>query len=315
MQAISPRGWRSNTTILCWLRKTFEILATNRAADLREQRTLAWSQDNRLSPRYYALLKEMRSAQAVNILSSEGDEAKIRQIRAQLTDLEAEAGAESKISVQSSENFRPQISLTSIQQNLEEDDALLSFSTGEHRSWLWAVTRHGVLLRQLAPAAELEQLAERWTKSIREGRPSKVEGTELSRALIGQLPKSIMDKPSWLVVNGEKVLLGVPLSALPVSNSKARMTNLTRSTPLVASHSIRYLVSEFAAVRPRSQGASSAFLGIGDPVYNFADSRLLDTPADSQRLLINFVSATSRKRARSPRRRSTLPAKGIINGP
>ena len=38
---------------------------------------------------------------------------------------------------------------------------------------------NGVLLRQLAPAGELEQLAERWTKSIREGRPSKVEETEL----------------------------------------------------------------------------------------------------------------------------------------
>ena len=50
-------------------REALEMIATNRAADLREQRTLAWHRDGMLPARYYQLLNKLRTAEADSILS------------------------------------------------------------------------------------------------------------------------------------------------------------------------------------------------------------------------------------------------------
>ena len=251
-------------------REAWEIIATNRAADFRERRALWSSEANRLPPRYYAILKELRGAAGGAILThSEADQAKISQIRAELNTLETELGLQNQISTPGPENFQPQKSLVSIQRLLKKEDALLSFSVGNRRSWLWAVTRTRFLLRELAPATALEQGGERWRDRIRAGNGGAIEGAQLSRALFGRLPKSITEKRNWLVVSGDKALLGVPLPALPDPN--VRMTRNSR--PLIAHHTIRHLVSEYSLLFSENESKGSGFLGIGDPIYNLADPR------------------------------------------
>ena len=250
-------------------REALEMLATNRAADARERRALASLESNRLPRRYYAILKELRRAQASAILTnSEPDEAKISRIRTELSTLETELGIQNEIYSSSPENFQSQKSLTSIQQILREEDVLLSFSSGERRSWLWAVTQHRVLLLELAPAKAVEQIAERWTNRVRAGDNGTTDGAQLSRALFGRLPKSMARKRNWLLVSGGKALLGVPLPALPDPGSP-----MTKAHPLIAGHSIRHLLSEYSLLSPVTEPKRSAFLGIGDPIYNLADPR------------------------------------------
>ncbi len=260
-------------------RESLEILATNRAADLREQRTLAWHRNGRLPPRYYQLLNQLRTAEASVILDEArkaGVEAVVRQTRADLALLETQLAMESEKSVGSGETFGSQKTLEGIQHALADSDALFSFNLGERRSWLWAVSNRSVNLYRLPDGGTLERASSLWASQIRSARNVSAQpGVDLARALFAQVPASIFKKHNWLVVNDGTLFLNVPLAALPdLYGEHAVKVNGECSTPLIENHTIRYLSSEFSlSTNHAPSEQKTLFAGIGDPVYNIADER------------------------------------------
>lgn len=260
-------------------RESLEILATNRAADLREQRTLAWHRNGKLPPRYYQLLNQLRTAEASVILDEArkaGVEAVVRQTRADLALLETQLAMESEKSVGSGETFGSQPTLEGIQRALADSDALFSFNLGERRSWLWAVSNRSIDLYRLPDGPALERASSLWAAQIRSGKNTSAQpGIELARALFAQVPASIFKKRNWLVVNDGTLFLNVPLAALPdLYGEHAMRANEACSTPLIENHTIRYVSSEFSlSTNPVPPAQTILFAGIGDPIYNVADAR------------------------------------------
>jgi CHAT domain-containing protein len=260
-------------------RESLEILATNRAADLREQRTLAWHRNGKLPPRYYQLLNQLRTAEASVILDGARKtdlEGVVRQTRADLALLETQLAMESEKSVASGETFESQQTLEGIQRALADSDALFSFNLGEHRSWLWAVSNRSVNLYRLPDGPALERASSLWAAQIRSGQDTSAQpGVDLARALFAQVPSAIFKKRNWLVVNDGTLFLNVPLAALPdLYGEQAVTVNGKCSAPLVQNHTVRYLSSEFSlSTNHTAPGQKILFAGIGDPVYNLADAR------------------------------------------
>jgi tetratricopeptide (TPR) repeat protein len=249
-------------------------LARNRAADLREHRTLAWQQNGRLPARYYKLLDRLRSAEAATVLSGSAEpEKRTATLRAQLASLQVQLGLEPQSSSEKPEKINSQKTLTNVQRSLDDEDVLLSFGLGNARSWLWAVTRNAVFLYRLPPSGAIEQAAAAWTDRVRSGENTASLGIALSRSLFGQLPAGIWKRRHWMLVNDGPQLSGVPFAALPTLLQKKR--DPAGPEPIIAGHTIRYVASELSLADPRTTLADDAkFVGIGDPVYNFADARL-----------------------------------------
>ena len=133
-------------------REALEALAQNRAANLREQITLALSRKLRLPPQYFDLLSELQSAQARVTLGDDQpeDKAKLEQVRLEIGNVENEFGLRPYESMQSSERTLPRNSLKDIQARLSRSEVLLSFSLGRDSSFLWAVTEDQVNVFKLA---------------------------------------------------------------------------------------------------------------------------------------------------------------------
>jgi tetratricopeptide (TPR) repeat protein len=257
--------------------EAFLTLALNRAADLREHRTVAWQQSNRLPAQYYKILDDLRSAEAATILSgATGGEKRTAALHARLADLQVQLGLEPRSLSEKPEKIRFQKTLANIQGNLNDDDVLLSFGLGAARSWLWAVTRNSIFLCKLPPSSDIEQAAKAWTARVRCGENMGPSGIALSRTLFGQLPADIWKRHHWMLVNDGPQLSGVPFAALPASLPKKEDRERSSGpAPLIAAHTIRYVASELSLADPQTPLPGNAeFVGIGDAVYNSADARL-----------------------------------------
>jgi CHAT domain-containing protein len=143
---------------------------------------------------------------------------------------------------------------------------LLSFCLGKEKSFLWAVTGTEVSVYQLDPERAITAKAVRWTAATRAGRPAPEAGRDLARALFGQLTSHFSEKPEWLIVGDGSLLNGVPFASLPDASRP--------NTRLIATHTLRFLPSELLLLVPGAKRPVPSFLGVADPIYNLADSRL-----------------------------------------
>ncbi len=250
-------------------REGLEVLAENRAANLREQITFALLQKQRLPRRYFDLLAELQAAQARVTLGENRpeDKAKLEQVRLEVGLVENEYGLNFRGSSQPGEKFSHKNSLKDIQATLSRKEVLLSFSLGEGQSFLWAVTCDQVSVYRLSGEKEIGILATQFSHAVQRLQDTNAPGRNLSQALFGSLPAAIWSKPDWLVVGDGVLLDGVPFASLP---------DLTPGSPgrcLTHVHNIRFLPSELLLVSTDKVKAQRLFVGIGDPIYNFADSR------------------------------------------
>jgi CHAT domain-containing protein/tetratricopeptide (TPR) repeat protein len=248
-----------------------EVLTLNRAASLREQVRLALATDAKLPDSYFQKLSALAAAQARVTLGkdSKADRIELARIRIEIGDLENQIDPViGKTSFYKERNSRRN-SLRDIQSRLGGGQVLLSFSLGETRSYLWAVTSDHIYLDEIDGRARLEGLATQLAKAAHEGTDIKGSGRQLSSALFGKLPAAVATKPEWLIVADGALLNGVPFATLP---------NLC-ATPgaglLLEEHSLRLTPSELLLLSPRlRENAAARFVGVADPIYNHADTRL-----------------------------------------
>ena len=119
---------------------------------------------------------------------------------------------------------------------------------------------------KLSGSSGIDGAAKTFTEQLRLGHDATAAGKEFSRALFSQLPAQIWAKPEWLIVGDRQLLNQVPFSALPVFNGG-------RPAFLSTAHNLRFLPSELFLLAPKDKDPRPQFVGVGDPIYNMADSR------------------------------------------
>ncbi len=260
-------------------REGLEVLARNRAASLREQLTRAFVSNSRLPASYFKKLAELQAAQSrVTLVSNNKDDKReLAQIRKDLSAIENQSGLEAEKTYQLDERILRKNSLRNIQTRLGESQLLLSFSLGKGKSFLWAVTRDQVNLYPIEKADNINLKAATFTNAFRDGGNTKQSGHDLSRAILGQLSPRETGKTDWLIVGDGPLAGAVPFSGLPDPASDY-------CTPLIAKHTLRLLPSELLLLDSQAKMPASRFVGISDPIYNSADSRLtgIRSPADAK---------------------------------
>jgi CHAT domain-containing protein len=254
--------------------EALEVLAANRAASLREQLTRAFGQDFRLTEEYYRKLSQLQAAQArVTLgLNRQEDKQQLDVIRLDLGALENQFGLQIAKNDTPSEKKSRRNSLRDIQARLSGNQLLLSFCLGKQKSFLWAVSRDQVNLYQLEDEIAIAAKATAFSQAVAANTATVAAnaGERLSQAIFGKLPQQLQDKSEWIIAGDGALLKGVPFAALPdLCRSKTG-----KVVPLLAAHSLRLLPSELLLLSPKPNAAEARFVGLGDPIYNSADTRL-----------------------------------------
>ncbi len=163
-------------------------------------------------------------------------------------------------------------------QRWRDGEMWVEFSLGQHRSWLFVLSRQGLKLVELAPRRQIEEVARRahlllaaGDRSIGRGQTREVLA-ELSALLLA--PWLTGPAPERLTVVPDGALSYVPFSALPLPYSAAAEPLLTASEVTYApSLSVRARLAE-APARPSPQG----FLAVvADPVFSSDDPRVIQS--------------------------------------
>ncbi len=256
--------------------EALEVLASNRAASLREQLKRALASDSKLPDSYFEKLSVLQAAQARVTLgpNSKADQTDLARLRSDLGEFENKTPFQIGKNYFSAERNLRRDSLRDIQMRLGQGQLLLSFSLGETKSYLWAITGDQVNLYQIDGRGQLEYEAAQFTNAVRNGAGVAIKDSAkvFSRALFGVLPDRLTQKPEWLIVADGALLGGIPFAALPTPSSNGG------GASILEKHSLRFLPSELLLLSPKSKSPDQRFVGIADPIYNLADTRLNRKP-------------------------------------
>jgi CHAT domain-containing protein/tetratricopeptide (TPR) repeat protein len=248
-------------------RKMFFVAEENRASTLREQLLSG----KKVTPEYWRTLAELRLEEISSLNQNAPLGNRLRSLRLRMTELESQAGID-VISVPEWNSHRKMernswaSPLPLFQKTLLSSEAVLSFHLGERKSYLWVVTNNSFYVYELAPKAQIAAAVDQFLEAILTGSPqSGTLGSELYNQLFSQLASSIRNRQNWLLVLDD-ALFRLPLAALSTPEGQY----------LVERHSLRtlpaavMLLDREKAVAPEPPGP---FVGVGDPIYNTADSR------------------------------------------
>jgi CHAT domain-containing protein len=295
--------------------EAFEVLAANRAASLREQLRLALAIDAKLPDSYFQKLSELKSAQARVTLgpNSKADQLDLSRIRSEISEFENQIAIQIGKNYFSNEKNLRRNSLRDIQSRLGSRELLLSLSLGDVKSYLWAITGDQVNLFQIDGREILESEAALLAKSVRDGGDITNAGQKLSQALFGFLPAGLARKPEWLLVPDGAFLNGFPFAALPSSPAAGG------GEWLFEKRSLRLSPSELLLLSPRNNPPAARFLGIADPIYNQADSRLglardWQSPPEASSVTLARLPGSGQE-VRASAQQSGLVQQEILEGP
>jgi CHAT domain-containing protein len=246
--------------------KMFQAAEDNRAVSFRER----LNTEKTLPPEYWQLLTNLRKSEIVLFRNkSDLEENKVQRLRLQLAELEAQLGIirNGTYSHRINESIRSVKSLLPFQGLITDHEALISFHLGEKESYAWAFTRERFAVHILPARAKISDSIRRFRDSVQRGTPDSAGlGRKLYGSLFGTFDADISGKPHWLLVLDD-TLFELPFGAL--------VTAKTEATPsyLIERNCLRVIPSAAMLGASKSKMVAGPFLGVGDPIYNTADSR------------------------------------------
>lgn len=170
-----------------------------------------------------------------------------------------------------------------VQELLDTDTALIAYTVGEERSFLWWIERDVLEVHQNLPRrAVLEALAGDAYDFLSKPSQTKERGAEqraltrLGTSLLGPVADRL-GRVRRIAVVADETLQTLPFAVLPVPGS---------GEPLLESHAVVQLPSASLAVALRSRQKGRAtppkvMVIFGDPVFNSSDPRILQGSARS----------------------------------
>lgn len=222
----------------------------------------AWRQRN-LGIGYARALSMLRAAEARLLLDRDPAAlAGASQWRAEVAKYEARMGASMRRASRSAAD--PKLPRSS-----PDGEVWMSFKTGEDGGRLWIMSRRGVRVVRIPPSSEIAGLSARLRNAIGSDGHWQEPAAALYDALFGQLKPAESASPHWrLSLDGP--LYEIPFAALAAPSPSGRR-------PLVLDHTLTVSPSLLHAPGPAAP-PRGRFVGVGDAIYNLADSRLPQRP-------------------------------------
>jgi CHAT domain-containing protein len=255
----------------------FQATEEQRAASLRESIDAQGQLADHLPPEYPETLARLRAAE-VAVMREESTDSKrlVTALLNEIAEMETRAGLQLVPRETSSGN---PFSRRAVQRRLSPAQVLFSIHAGQEQSYLWAITAEKSWLYRLAGKQHLLDLARHLSFAVNaESTQSAASwGARLYGELFGGVGEWAVEKPEWLVVL-DTPLFEAPLAALVMPGAGTNQTEY-----VIERHSLRLLPGVWALLgeegttpaskEAHSKAGAGGFLGLGDSVYNKADSR------------------------------------------
>jgi CHAT domain-containing protein/tetratricopeptide (TPR) repeat protein len=250
----------SRTGDAALMEETFNAAAQSRLWSLRTLLPSSTDWRSHLSAAYWEKLGRYQQLQRKALATDSDDvDEETSRLRLDLQQMEAAAGSRSAT---------PGAAATSALKHaralLDGDTVLFSFHISPEGGWVWAVDRGGVSIYALPPEAELRRSVEAFAVDL-----NPAAGHRLYSQLFGRIPAVLTSQSRWLLeLDGP--LHDVPFAALAVSTGSGSRGGAPAF--LVEHHTLQTIPGS-SLLENRPFTASGRFVGIGDPVYNAADTR------------------------------------------
>jgi CHAT domain-containing protein len=245
------------------IRETFTANEENRAASLRVFTEAGPDANSELPGAYWEALARFQRAEVDGLQN--GASTKLASARAELIRIEASLG--------SGLRPLPKDLPDTFSRELPSNTTLFSFHLDPNASWLWALNRDGMELYELPNRAEIERQVRAVTAAIRDQKPEAASLSAcLYATLFGKVARRYSKAPRWLLAL-DTPLFDLPISALAESVEPEPVYLVERHT-IEMIPGVAYWLDSAAQPAPQ---LSNLFVGLGDPIYNRADSRWTPT--------------------------------------
>jgi tetratricopeptide (TPR) repeat protein len=239
------------------LKETFDAAEQDRMWSLRAMVPSPNDWRTRLPDHYWELLAQYQSLARTSASGRPPSSTRrIEDLKQELQRIEIGAAGESAEPAGGEES-----ALGHAQRVLPEDSVLLSFLLTKNSAWLWAVDRGHVGVFLLPATEKIRADAAAFESAVRAGDLRSAAAAETWRDLFGGIPASYLNHSRWLI-EPDDPLNHLPLAALRDNSGKLAVERASIQTIPGA------LLLEKAEI-----SANAPFLGVGDPIYNKADSR------------------------------------------
>jgi CHAT domain-containing protein/tetratricopeptide (TPR) repeat protein len=251
-----------------FVEQTFAAAEESRAASLRA----LWAGRDltkTLPAEYWEALADLNKLEAGLVSRKPAvDMAALRRLRLKVAEMEARAALDLP---QDQGNPDPVDSglLERTRKTLRATEAYLGFHVGETDSCLWVVTREGVEFRRLPARAFFDDQVGLLVKAVRENSAEAVSlGNRLYSEILGP-SKILLNKSTWILAP-DGPLFEMPFAAL------VQEVRAPGATPLyvVERHALQIVPGVSTLFPTPGSNLDGPVVGIGDPIYNRADTRL-----------------------------------------
>lgn len=258
--------------------QAFEAAEESRAASLRA----LWAGPDltkKLPDEYWEALADLYKAEAAQVRREpNGDAVIVRRLRLRVAEIEARAGLDLPRDL-GNLNANGEKLLQATRNALRPTEVFLGFHLGDVESCVWIIGREGFDFRRLPPRAHISENIRLFVNAVRENSPEAERlGHQLYAELLVGGSRRLLDKPEWIVAP-DGPLFDMPFAAL-VEGFKS-----PPGIPIyvVERHSVRVVPGTSAIFGVTNSDWSGPVVGLGDPIYNRADSRLPGRVASGNR--------------------------------
>lgn len=261
------------------IKETFDAAEKDRLWSLRALIPVPNDWRTTLPQNYWELLLQYQGLERTALSQpSAGLDRRIAGLRLELEQMEADPAAHSA-------RESTQSPLAHIQKILDDRTVLFSFHISKTSAWLWAADREHVDVYPLPPLQAIQPEVDAFNTALRKGSDVTRLGTNLYHELFAAVPDRYLRHKRWLLeVSGP--LYDLPFAAL------ATGANSQDPEYLVEKAELQFLPGALLAERGEIP-ADGEFLGIGDPVYNPADTRYRGSPTKPEFLLARLPNTAT----------------------
>jgi CHAT domain-containing protein/tetratricopeptide (TPR) repeat protein len=252
------------------LGETFDAAEQDRSWSLRALLPASNDWRARLPESYWDLLANYQSIER-QLIGKASPELQRKATALQFKLQEIEASAASPISGRQPE--QAQSALEHVRSVLDGESVLFSFSVTQYGSWVWAVDRTGVNVYAIPSRDDLKTRVAEFSLATRAGdERAAAIGKRLYHDLFGPAGAAHRAHKRWLLeLDGP--LFDLPFAAL-VINDATNDARTRKNEPIyLIERAALESIPDALMLERRTPSSGGGFLGIGDPVYNEADTR------------------------------------------
>jgi tetratricopeptide (TPR) repeat protein len=249
------------------LRQTFDAAEQDHLWSLRALVPAPDDWRTRLPDTYWDQLARYQSVERSLVANPSPELRKqASDLELELRQTEAAAGHESHAT-----GIENESALTHAETVLDSNSVLLSFHVTTSSGWLWAVDRQGVDVYSIPAFDTLRNAVAEFARATQSGDPqAALLGHALYRMLFGKASARYLAHGRWLLeLDGP--LFDLPFGALVIDPPGS--PGQKNETVYLFERTVLQVIPGALMLEPRTPFGNGPFLGVGDPIYNLADSR------------------------------------------